>query len=93
MKAKVESSETLQEQTLATIILEAEVCGMRIMGDKMIGYKFVDGYRENNRVWNLILEKFIPDGFEFTEDFFECYGITPSEYNSQKWNHDYGTEF
>lgn len=87
------SPEDLQEQTLATIILNSEKLGLEFMGDGMIGYKFVGGTREQRRVWNLVLEKFIPDGFGFTDEFLECYGIFPAPHDSQKWNEEYGSEF
>lgn len=83
----------LQEQTLAHIIIDAEKVGLKFMGDGMIGYKFVDGTRESVRVWNLILGEFIPEGFGFTEEFFECYGIAPAQFDSEKWNEGYGTKF
>lgn len=93
MKMQLSTTEELQEQTLAHIIIETESLGIQFMGDQMIGFKFVGGTREQRRVWNLILEKFIPDGFGFTDEFFTCYGISPVEFDSQKWNEEYGTNF
>ncbi len=86
-------TEDLGEQTLAHIIISAEKLGMEFMGDQMIGFKLVGGTRESRRVWNLIIGKVIPDGFEFTDEFFECYGIQPIPYESQKWNEQYETRF
>ena len=94
MKVQLSTEEELREQTLATIILDAEKLGMKLMGDQMIGFKLVDGgCRESRRVWNLVLERFIPEGFGFTDEFVECYGISPIPYQSQKWNEEYGTNF
>lgn len=76
----------LEEQNLASIIIEAEKSGLSLMGDGLIGYKFVGGVGESSRIWNMILEKFIPEDFEFSNDFFECYAIFPKPYDSSKWN-------
>lgn len=73
------------EETLAGLLIDAETLGLVFMGDQMIGFKFVDGTPECRRRWNLVLQKFIPEGFVFTDEFFDRHGISPAPFESQRW--------
>lgn len=82
-------TQILQEQKIARVIKKAQESGLFLMGDGMIGYKLIAETIDSEKDWNLMLGDVVPDGFEFTEDFFSRHGISPASYDFYKWSKMY----